>query len=152
YTAIKKIRPNTDINFVHHVIVFDANWNPLNKIAAYIANRQWTHVFMKRTKGHYDSIGLNYYFYTQFGDKRVWRKTDMDWNFAPDRIYDALMILKRYQKPIYISEAGLADADDSGRAEYITKQAEAAWRAIQDGVDVRSHIYWSLFDNYEWAL
>lgn len=152
YTAIKKIRPNTDINFVHHVIVFDANWNPFNKIAAYIANRQWTHVFMKRTKGHYDSIGLNYYFYTQFGDKRTWRKTDMDWNFAPERIYDALMILKRYRKPIYISEAGLADAADSGRAEYITKQAEAAWRAIQDGVDVRSHIYWSLFDNYEWAL
>ncbi len=107
---------------------------------------------MKRTAGHYDSIGLNYYFYTKFGDKRQWRKTDMDWNFAPEKIYDALMILKRYHKPIYISEAGLADAADSGRAEYIKKQVDAAWRAIQSGVDVRSHIYWSLFDNYEWAL
>jgi beta-glucosidase/6-phospho-beta-glucosidase/beta-galactosidase len=76
----------------------------------------------------------------------------MDWNFAPEHIYDALMMLKRYKKPVYISEAGLADATDSGRAEYITKQAEASWRAIQKGVDVRSHIYWSLFDNYEWAL
>ena len=152
YEEIKKLRPDSNINFVHHVIVFDSNWNPLNKLKAYIANQQWTHVFMRRTTGHYDSIGLNYYFYTQFGDKRQWRKTDMDWNFAPERIYDALMILKRYNKPIYISEAGLADATDSGRAEYIKKQVDAAWRAIQSGVDVRAHIYWSLFDNYEWAL
>ncbi len=152
YEEIKKVRPNTNINFVHHVIVFDSNWNPFNKLKAFIANWQWTHVFMKRTKGHYDSIGLNYYFYTKFGDKRQWRKTDMDWNFAPDRIYDALMILKRYKKPIYISEAGLADATDSGRAEYITKQVDAAWRAIQNGVDIKAHIYWSLLDNYEWAL
>lgn len=152
YRAIKKVCPDTNINFVHHVIVFDANWNPLNKLAAYIANRQWTHVFMRRTRGHYDSIGLNYYFYTQFGDRRTWRKTDMDWNFAPDRIYDALMILKRYKAPVYISEAGVADSADSGRAEYITKQIEAAWRAREAGVDVRGHIYWSLLDNYEWAL
>ena len=152
YDAIKKVQPDANVNFVHHVIVFDSNWNPLNKIAAYIANRQWTHVFMKRTAGHYDSIGLNYYFYTQFGDKRKWRKTDMDWNFAPEHIYGALMILKRYQKPIYISEVGLADATDAGRAEYISKQVEATWRAIQSGVDVRSHVYWSLLDNYEWAL
>jgi beta-glucosidase len=152
YQEIKKVRPDANINFVHHVIVFDANWNPFNKLAAWVANYSWTHVFMRRTKGHYDSIGLNYYFYTQFGDKRQWRKTDMDWNFAPERIYDALMILKRYKKPIYISEAGLADAADSGRVEYITKQVGAAWQAMQDGVDVRAHIYWSLLDNYEWAL
>ncbi|MEN9920131.1 MAG: hypothetical protein RL538_24 [Candidatus Parcubacteria bacterium] len=152
YKAIKNVRPNVDVNFVHHVIVFDANWNPFNKLAASIANWQWTHVFMKRTAGHYDSIGLNYYFYTKFGDKRKWRKTDMDWNFAPERIYDALMMLKRYKKPIYIAEAGLADEADSGRAEYITKQVGAAWRALQSGVDVQAHIYWSLLDNYEWAL
>ena len=152
YTSIKKVKPSSNINFVHHVIVFDSNWNPFNKLKAYVANTMWTHKFMKRTKGHYDSIGLNYYFYTQFGDKRKWRNTDMDWNFAPEHIYDALMMLKRYNKPIYISEAGLADDTDSGRAEYITKQVQGALRALNDGVDVRSHIYWSLLDNYEWAL
>jgi beta-glucosidase len=152
YAAIKKVKKDTDINFVHHVIVFDANWNPFNKIAAWIANYSWTHVFMRRTRGHYDSIGLNYYFYTQFGDKREWRKTDMNWNFAPERIYDALMILKRYKKPIYVCEAGLADAADTGRAEYIERQVLATGNAIARGIDVRAHIYWSLFDNYEWAL
>jgi beta-glucosidase len=152
YREIKKIKPDADVNFVHHVIVFDANWNPLNKLYAWVANQLWTHVFMRRTKGHYDSIGLNYYFYTQFGDRRVWRKTDMDWNFAPERIYDALMMLKRYKAPIYVCEAGVADHDDSGRAEYITKQVEGAHRALAQGIDVRGHMYWSLLDNYEWAL
>jgi beta-glucosidase len=152
YSRIKQKWPDTNINFVHHVIVFDANWNPFNKLAAFLANSLWTHLFMRRTSGHYDSIGLNYYFYTQFGDKRKWRKTDMDWNFAPEHIYDALMMLKRYKKPVYVSEAGLADDTDSGRAEYITKQVEGTWRALQEGVDVRGHMYWSLLDNYEWAL
>jgi beta-glucosidase len=152
YRAIKKVAPNTDINFVHHVIVFDSNWNPFNKIVAWVANYSWTHVFMRRTKGHYDSIGLNYYFYTQFGDTRQWRKTDMDWNFAPEHIYDALMILKRYKKPVYVCEAGVADATDGGRGEYIERQVEATHKALQSGVDVRGHMYWSLLDNYEWAL
>jgi beta-glucosidase/6-phospho-beta-glucosidase/beta-galactosidase len=26
------------------------------------------------------------------------------------------------------------------------------WRAILRGADVRGHMYWSLLDNYEWAL
>jgi beta-glucosidase len=152
YKAIKAVQPNAQVNFVHHVIVFDANWNPFNKLKAWIANELWTHLFMRRTRGHYDTIGLNYYFYTQFGDTRQWKKTDMDWNFAPDRIYDALMILRRYNTPIIVCEAGLADADDSDRAEYITQQVKATLRAYNDGVSITGHIYWSLFDNYEWAL
>ncbi len=152
YKAIKKVSPDTEVSVVKHVIVFAANWNPFNKIKAAFANYSWTSIFMNRTHKHCDSIGLNYYFYTQFGDKRKWRKTDMDWNFAPDHIYDALMRLSKYKKPLFVSESGLADDDDSDRAEYIKKQIEGTWRAIQDGADVRGHLYWSLMDNYEWAL
>ena len=76
----------------------------------------------------------------------------MDWNFAPEHIYDALKMLSVYKVPLFVSEAGIADADDSGRAEYIQKQVQATWQAIQDGIDVRGHMYWSLLDNYEWAL
>ncbi|MCD5381293.1 MAG: family 1 glycosylhydrolase [Candidatus Pacebacteria bacterium] len=152
YKAIKRVSPETEISVVKHVIVFDANWNPFNKVKAAFANYVWTGIFMNRTHKFCDSVGLNYYFYTQFGDKREWRKTDMDWNFAPSHIYDALMMLTKYKKPLFVSEAGLADADDSGRAEYIKDQVAATWQAIQDGADVRGHMYWSLLDNYEWAL
>ena len=152
YVAIKKVSPQTEVSFVHHVIVFAANSNPFNKLKAAIANYYWTDVFMKRVIANCDSVGLNYYFYTQFGDKRVWRKTDMDWNFAPEHIYEALMMLAKYKKPLFVSEGGIADAVDSGRAEYITRQVAGVWQAVQDGADVRGHMYWSLLDNYEWAL
>jgi len=152
YRAIKAVSPQTEVSFVHHVIVFDANWNPFNRIKAFFANYFWTHKFMKRVVRHCDSVGLNYYFYTQFGDKRIWRKTDMDWNFAPEHIYDALMMLASYKLPLFVSEGGIADAADTGRAEYITKQVAGVHRAIADGADVRGHLYWSLLDNYEWAL
>lgn len=152
YSAIKKVSPSTEVSHVKHVIVFASNGNLFNKIKAWFANYMWTHRLMKRIHRHCDSIGLNYYFYTQFGDTRQWRKTDMDWNFAPEQIYDALMMLARYKKPLFVSEGGVADEDDSERAEYIKGQVLGTWRAIQDGADVRSHMYWSLLDNYEWAL
>lgn len=152
YQAIKVISPTIEVSVVKHVIVFDANWNPFNKIKAYLANYFWTIKFMNRIERHCDSIGLNYYFYTQFGDTRSWRKTDMDWNFAPEHIFDALMMLAKYKKPLFVSEGGIADYDDSDRAEYIKRQVAGVWQAIAAGADVRGHMYWSLFDNYEWAL
>jgi beta-glucosidase len=152
YTAIKVVVPQANVSFVHHVIVFDSNSNPFNKLKANIANYLWTYRFMDRVASHCDSIGLNYYFYTQFGDTRTWRKTDMDWNFAPEKIYDALMMLHHYKKPLFVSEGGVADAADNMRAEYIKGQVLGTWRAINDGADVRGHMYWSLLDNYEWAL
>jgi beta-glucosidase len=152
YRAIKQVSPETEVSVVKHVIVFAANWNPFNKIKAAIANYAWTSVFMGRTHTYCDSIGLNYYFYTKFGDKREWKKTDMDWNFAPDHIHDALMMLSKYKKPLFVSEGGIADHDDSDRAEYITRQVAGVRLAIADGADVRGHLYWSLMDNYEWAL
>ena len=152
YTLIKQVSPQTEVSVVKHVIVFAGNRNPLNKLKAAIANYSWTSVFMNRTHSHCDSIGLNYYFYTQFGDTREWKKTDMDWNFAPEHIYDALKMLSVYKKPLFVSEAGLADHDDSDRAEYITRQIEGVRQALADGIDVRGHLYWSLMDNYEWAL
>lgn len=152
YDAIKTVSPQADVSVVKHVILFHANWNPLNKCIAWVANWQWTHRFMKRVYNKCDSIGLNYYFHKKFGDTREYQKTDMDWDVYPEGIYDALKMLARYNKPLVVSEAGVADADDDIRAEYIKTQVEATYRAIQDGVDVRGHCYWSLLDNYEWAL
>ena len=66
-------------------------------------------------------------------------------------IYDALKILLRYKKPIYIAEAGCADAKDVFRADYIRGTVQGIERALQEGVDIRAYFYWSLLDNYEWS-
>ena len=152
YVAIKKTSPQVNVSVAKHVHAFDSNWNPFNKILAKIAAYLQSGRFMNGIRGHFDSIGLNYYRYTKFGDREVYPKSDMGWNVNPEKIELALKYLARYKKPIFISEAGVADALDKIRAEYIKKQVEGTWRALQTGVDVRGHMYWSLLDNYELAL
>lgn len=152
YKAIKKESPHTNISIVRHVRAFDANWNPFNKLLAILSRYFQSGKFMNGIKGHYDSIGLNYYRYTKYGDRETYPKSDMGWNLNPDKIELALKYLSRYGKPIFVSEAGVADAKDDFRADYIKKQVEGTLRAIEAGVDVRGHMYWSLLDNYELAL
>lgn len=152
YDAIKEVKPAVTVSVVKHVIYFHANWNPVNKLKAWIANHFWTHVFMKRTIEKCDSVGLNYYFHKKFGDTEVYEKTDMDWDVYPEGIYGSLNMLWKYKKSIFISEAGIADGKDQYRSNYIRRQVIATYQALEEGVDVRGHMYWSLIDNYEWAL
>ena len=152
YDAIKSVNSAIEVSVVKHVIFFHANWNPFNKLTAWCANYAWTHIFMKRTYKKCDTIGLNYYFHKKFGDTAVYEKTDMDWDIYPEGILGSLHLLWKYKRPLFVAEAGIADERDIHRAAYIEKQVEAVWQALQDGIDVRGHMYWSLLDNYEWAL
>jgi len=76
--------------------------------------------------------------------------SDMGWELYPEGIYYLLKDLKRYNKPIYITENGLADAQDKHRQWFIKESLNSAHKAIQEGVDVRGYFYWSLLDNFEW--
>lgn len=152
YDAIKSVAPKVDVSVVKHVIYFHANGNPWNKLKATVANYVWTSIFMNRTHQKCDSIGLNYYFHKKFGDTATYEKTDMDWDIYPEGIYGSLVLLWKYKKPIFVSEAGLADKADRYRADYIERQIKSVEQALVDGIDVRGHMYWSLMDNYEWAL
>lgn len=152
YDAIKMVMPHANVGIVKHVVLFHANGNPFNRLLARLMNWLWTHRFMRMIAHSCDSIGLNYYIHKKFGDTATYRKTDMDWDMYPEGIYDALMMLARYKKPLFVSEAGVADEQDVMRAEYIRTQIAGVSRAIQEGADVRGHMYWSLLDNYEWAL
>lgn len=53
--------------------------------------------------------------------------------------------------PIIVTENGIATADDRRRIDY-TFDAIAGMRdAMDDGIDVRGYLHWSLLDNYEWG-
>lgn len=54
--------------------------------------------------------------------------------------------------PIIVTESGIATEDDSRRVEYYNRALRGLKRAIDDGVDVRGYIAWSLLDNFEWHL
>lgn len=152
YDSIKSVRPMMEVSVVKHVVAFDATKNPLLRLRARFSNYFFNYFFLNKVYKKCDSLGLNFYHYVQYGDRKEYKKTDMGWEMIPEGIYHGIKILSRYEKPIFVSEAGIADGDDSDRGEYITKQIEAIGRALQDGYDVRGHMYWSLLDNYEWAL
>ena len=74
----------------------------------------------------------------------------MGWELYPEGIYHVLNDLKKYGKPIYITENGLADARDVNREWYIKETLANVHKAIREGVDARGYFYWSLLDNFEW--
>jgi beta-glucosidase len=106
---------------------------------------------------HTDYIGLDYYFHNRI----VWyppflkninkEVTDFGWEIYPEGIYNILKDLRRFKKPIYIMENGLADAADAKRAKFIVDHLRQVHRAIEEGEDIRGYFHWSLMDNFEWA-
>jgi beta-glucosidase len=58
--------------------------------------------------------------------------------------------LKKYKLPLFILENGICTADDNLRWEFIAEHLKSVCRARKEGCDVRSYIYWSLIDNFEW--
>ena len=111
----------------------------------------WNKYFLNKIKNYQDFIGLNYYFHSRlFGNKNE-SVTDMGWEIYPKGIYYVLKKLKKYNKPIYITENGLADAKDDKREDFIKDHLFWIHKAIKEGVDVRGYFYWSLLDNFEWS-
>ena len=89
-------------------------------------------------------------------------RTVMGWLIEPDGLYDTLRALDREapRLPVYITENGCAaddyvtpegDVNDLERIAYLEGHLDAAWRAIQDGVNLSGYFHWSLMDNFEWA-
>ena len=151
YAKMKAAGFGVEVGVVHQVILFHANGNPFNQLLASILNWHWTHSFLARVYRSCDSIGVNYYLHKKFGDTRTYEKTDMGWDMYPEGIEDALLMLRRYKLPLWVSEAGVADATDHIRADYIRRFITGMHQAILRGVDLRGYMYWSLLDNYEWA-
>jgi beta-glucosidase len=52
--------------------------------------------------------------------------------------------------PIIVTENGMATTDDARRVEYVRRAVAGVKQAIDDGVDVRGYVAWSLMDNFEW--
>ena len=58
---------------------------------------------------------------------------------------------ERIGRPVFVTESGIATDDDSRRIAYIDAALDAVRQCLADGIDVRSYVYWSLLDNFEWT-
>jgi beta-glucosidase len=155
YQAMKEILPDSMIGIAKHNVWFEAANDALwNRVLKYIADTLWNHWFLKQIADTQDFIGLNHYNHHRidgwYGKNRNQVQTDFGWEYYPESLYHALVELKPYNKPIYVTENGIADALDELRQKFIPAALKAMERAITDGTDVRGYFYWSLLDNFEW--
>jgi beta-glucosidase len=70
----------------------------------------------------------------------------------PDWIREALVELKAFGKPVYVTESGIATDDDEPRQKFLVDILGEVHKAVaEDGVDVRGYFHWTSIDNFEWA-
>lgn len=111
---------------------------------------------LRKTIQKSDFIGVNYYFHFKIGllgraVAKITRKSDMGFEVYPKGFKHVLLYLKQYNKPLYVTENGIADHRDAQREEFIRDHLLYMHQAISEGADVRGYLHWSLIDNFEWA-
>lgn len=78
--------------------------------------------------------------------------TQMGYAFTPGAIEGAIrLVASRTDRPLYVTENGVATEDDSRRIAYIEGAVAGVERCLADGIDLRGYIHWSLLDNWEWV-
>lgn len=158
YEILKQKKPTLQVGLAMQLANIQAKrpHNYIDQLTTQWMRYFWNWWFLQRIKRHQDFIGINYYFsdyYTGLGKKKNPRvpTNDMGWYMEPEGIYPLLLrAWSRFKKPIFITENGLADANDQHRQWWLEETVIAMERAISEGVDLRGYFYWSLLDNFEW--
>jgi beta-glucosidase len=78
--------------------------------------------------------------------------SDTGWEVYPAGFRVALEKFSRLGVPLFVTENGIATTDEALRRDYIIRHLERLAEARAAGVDVIGYLYWSLIDNYEWAM
>ena len=172
YAAIKRRGPDSQVGLSHHKFLFvPATPRRRDRLAAgatqFVMDRwpagpgQLRHIVDSTS----DYIGVAHYwaqmcafdprrpqdqFVRRFNppDKET---TEMGWVSDPTLMRRVLGELKRYGKPLYVTENGISTPDDRARERYLTEVLSNVHLAIEDGVDVRGYFHWTNTDNFEWA-
>uniref|UniRef100_A0A6N2KZQ7 Beta-glucosidase n=1 Tax=Salix viminalis TaxID=40686 RepID=A0A6N2KZQ7_SALVM len=140
-------------------------------------------------KGSIDFLGVNYYttnyatnnpapnkvnfsysgdsqtiLSTSKGGHPIGTPTALNWLFVyPKGMYDLMLYIKDKYKnpPIYITENGLADANNASlpvkealkdglRIRYLANHLQYLSKAIKEGVNVKGYYQWAFWDDFEW--
>lgn len=163
YHALHSVLPHSHVGMAKHFITYlpDRHHHIDDRAVASICEWWFNHRWFQLTGATHDFIGINYYFVSHKHVQLFWPRiidmpwkgatSDMSWPIWPQGLTHALLCMRRYSKPIYVTENGIADAQDVRRADFIRGHIRAVEQAQEQGADVRGYLYWSLLDNYEWA-
>ncbi|MDR1710526.1 MAG: family 1 glycosylhydrolase [Propionibacteriaceae bacterium] len=173
YKLIHDMQPAANVGAAHHLRVFRPAqaWNPVDQASS--AAQEW--LFQSalvramsagkflppfkqpkyiRPGRYYDFHGINYYgpsevhFLSNGAGKGV-PVNDLGWEIYPQGLAElAKRIHKAYPGPIYITENGTADANDSFRPLFIFDHLKAA---LESGAPIARFYHWCFTDNWEWT-
>jgi len=139
-----------------------------NRVASYLRDKRYNLGFLDKIMRHktMDFVGINYYT-RQSVEVKKWgmgniaidvvknspnpvKKNSLGWDIYPEGLYEMLLKMGKYRRPIIITENGICTADDNLRWEYIKDHLKNIHLAMEKGVNVAGYLYWSLIDNFEW--
>lgn len=161
-----KLGRKAQVGIAQNVITFEPyrKQSIADNVFVWFADRFFNHqFFIWSGKSSHDYIGINYYFHYRLKNRpekpaqfffevhtENRETSDLGWEINAPAVFDAIMGMTRYKKPIYISEHGVANADDGKRPRIIVAALKEVYHAIKAGVDIRGYYHWSLIDNFEW--
>ena len=182
YRLLHQNRPDVMVSFAHNVsLTMPCNpRRKTDRIAArlrdFILNGVFFHLIgtrqrhLRQATGSLDFIGLNYYKRTivhgsRWGLGAVLGRTcqlphhrdqgpvsAMGWEIYPRGLKVVLEKFSRFGLPLLVTENGIATDDESLRRYFLLKHLQSLADALDNGVSVIGYLYWSLIDNFEWAL
>jgi beta-glucosidase len=151
-TAMKSVRPNMPVGF--NLAMTDDQ--PAPEDSHLEEKRADVYAPWLEAAKHCDYMGVQTYSRSIVGKKDLpvpndAEVTQVGWEFYPQCVEHVVRYAaKQTGVPIYVTENGIATDDDTRRVEYYRQAVTGLKRAIDDGVDVRGYIAWSLIDNFEW--
>jgi beta-glucosidase len=106
-----------------------------------------------------DFVGVQCYTRVRFGPDGPLappegaRRTKMGYEWRPEAVEHTVRRAAAVTGlPVVVTEMGISADDDAERIEFINAVARGIAACLGDGLDVRGLFYWSLLDNFEWAL
>ncbi|MDQ8735620.1 family 1 glycosylhydrolase [Paenibacillus sp. LHD-38] len=155
-TIIRQISPNTQIGIT--MSLYDVQSIPGGEEIAAHALQEELLQFTDYLKDD-DFFGLQNYTRSVYGPDGMLpvpddaEKTQMGNEFYPQGLEAVIRyISKHLDKPIFVTENGVATDNDERRIAFIDRALRGIHACIADGIPVQGYMHWSLLDNFEWQL
>jgi beta-glucosidase len=174
YRVLHHNRQNTMVSFAHSTPLIVPCDPTRQRDRMAVAVRDWllNHAFFRligapRTL---DFIGINYYTRTIVRSVGVgmgalvgracrlphhhdrWPTSTTGWEVYPPGLALVLERFAVFGRPLLVTENGVATDDEILRRNALMQHLESLAQAYERGVHVIGYLYWSLMDNFEWAL
>ena len=153
--AIKRVSPATQVGIT--LALQDVQARPGGEQKAEQTWAELFSAFLPALDGD-DFLGVQNYSRTVVGPAGVIppatdaEVTQLGYEFYPQALGNVLRRAAGAGLPLFVTENGIATADDARRTEFIRLALAGVERALADGTDVRGYFYWSALDNFEWML